>query len=45
VDLNRKYLKEGEEFLLKGDRVQASQKLWGASALIVKAGRRKLEKT
>jgi len=37
LDLNRKYLREAEELLLKGDGVQASEKLWGASALIVKA--------
>jgi hypothetical protein len=37
LDLNRKYLKEAEGFLVKGDSVQASEKLWGASAEIVKA--------
>ena len=37
LDLNRKYLKEAEGFLVKGDPVQASEKLWGASAEIVKA--------
>ena len=37
LDLNRKYLKEGDGFLVKGDSVQASEKLWGASAEIVKA--------
>jgi len=37
LDLNRKYLKEAEGFLVKGDSTQASEKLWGASAEIVKA--------
>jgi len=37
LELNRKYLKEAEGFLAKGDSVQASEKLWGASAEIVKA--------
>ena len=37
LDLNRKYFEEAEELLLKGDAVQAGEKLWGASALIVKA--------
>ena len=35
--MNRKYLREGEDLLVKGDSVQASEKLWGASAEIVKA--------
>jgi len=35
-NLNRKYLKEAEEFLAKGDSVQASEKLLGAAAEIVK---------
>lgn len=37
LELNRKYLAEGENLLAKGDSVQASEKLWGASAEIVKA--------
>jgi len=37
LDLNRKYLQEGESLLVKGDSSQASEKLWGASAEIVKA--------
>ncbi|MCP8308303.1 MAG: PaREP1 family protein [archaeon] len=37
LDLNRKYLEEGESLLVKGDSAQASEKLWGASAEIVKA--------
>lgn len=37
LGLNRKYFKEAEGFLAKGDSVQASEKLWGASAEIVKA--------
>ncbi len=36
LDLSRKYLKDGEDFLVK-DPAQASEKLWGASAEIVKA--------
>ena len=36
INLNRKYLKEAEEFLAKGDSVQASEKLWGVAAEIVK---------
>lgn len=34
---NRKYLNEAEELLTKGDPVQASEKLWGATAGAVKA--------
>jgi len=37
LELNRKYLKEAEEFLAKGNSVQASEKLWDASAEILKA--------
>ena len=37
LKLNRKYLDEAEEFLAKGDPVQASEKLWGAAAEMVKA--------
>jgi hypothetical protein len=37
LNLNRKYLEEAEGFLAKGDSVQASEKLWGASAEIAKA--------
>lgn len=37
LNLNRKYLKEAEDFLAKGDPVQASEKLWGATAEMVKA--------
>ena len=36
LKLNRKYLSEAEGFLAKGDSVQASEKLWGAAAEIVK---------
>ena len=36
-DLNRRYLQEGESLLAKGDSAQASEKLWGASAEILKA--------
>jgi len=35
-NLMQKYLKEAETFLAKGDYVQASEKLWGAAAEIVK---------
>ncbi|KPV62284.1 MAG: Archaeal PaREP1/PaREP8 family protein [Candidatus Bathyarchaeota archaeon BA1] len=37
LELNRKYLSEGESLLAKGDPVQASEKLWGAAAEMVKA--------
>lgn len=35
--LNHKYLKEAAALLEKGDYVQASEKLWGAAASIVKS--------
>lgn len=35
--MNGKFLKEAEVFLAKKDYVQASEKLWGAAAEIVKA--------
>ena len=35
--LNGKYLREAEELLEKNDLPQASEKLWGAAAEIVKA--------
>jgi len=35
-NLMTKYLKDAEEFLAKGDYVQASEKLWGAAAEVVK---------
>jgi len=34
--LSEKYLKDAKELLSKGDRVQASEKLWGATALAIK---------
>lgn len=37
LDLNRKYLEESDSLLVKGDSAQASEKLWGASAEILKA--------
>ena len=37
LGLARKYLKESEVFMGKGDYVQASEKLWGAAAEMVKA--------
>jgi len=36
-ELSEKYLAEAKEFLSTGDLVQASEKLWGASALAVKS--------
>ncbi len=35
--LSEKYLVDAENFLAKGDRVQASEKMWGSAALMVKA--------
>ena len=37
MTLNGKYLKEAEELLAANDSVQASEKLWGAVAVAVKA--------
>jgi len=37
VKLAEKYLREAEDLLAGGDFVQASEKLWGAAALTVKA--------
>lgn len=37
LGLHRKYKKEAEELLDKRDYVQASEKLWGATAEMVKA--------
>lgn len=37
LNLNNKYLKEAEKLIEKEDYVQASEKLWGACAEIVKA--------
>ena len=34
--MSEKYLAEAKEFLSKGDLVQTSEKLWGASALAIK---------
>jgi hypothetical protein len=34
--LSEKYLDEAKEFLKKGDLVQASEKMWGATALAIK---------
>jgi len=36
-ELSEKYFTEAEKFLNKGDYVQASEKLWGSAALMVKA--------
>jgi hypothetical protein len=35
--LNGRYLKDAEQLIKKGDYAQASEKLWGAAAEIVKA--------
>jgi hypothetical protein len=35
--LSEKYLREADDLLAKKDHVQASEKLWGAAALMVKA--------
>lgn len=35
--LSEKYLMEADNLLIKGDYIQASEKLWGAAALMVKA--------
>jgi|YelNatPaOPRAMG01_1025707.scaffolds.fasta_scaffold16784_10 hypothetical protein len=37
LKLSEKYMMEAEEFLKKGDLVQASEKAWGAASQIVKA--------
>jgi hypothetical protein len=37
LKLSEKYMNEAEEFLRKGDLVQASEKAWGAASQIVKA--------
>jgi uncharacterized protein (UPF0332 family) len=37
LKLSEKFLKEAEEFLIKGDYVQASEKSWGAAAQMIKA--------
>jgi len=36
LKLTHKYIRDAKEFIAKGDQVQASEKLWGASAEIVK---------
>jgi len=45
LELNRKYLSEGEALLMKGDPTQAGEKFWGAAAEMVKAvaAKRELE--
>jgi len=37
LKLSEKYMKDAEDFLLKKDYVQASEKAWGAATQIVKA--------
>ena len=36
LNLNRKFLREAEKSIAKGDSIQASEKLWGVAAEIVK---------
>jgi len=36
-NLSEKYLKDAEEFMKKGDYVQASEKAWGAASQMLKA--------
>ena len=36
-NLSEKYMKDAEEFMKKGDYVQASEKTWGAASQMVKA--------
>ena len=37
MKLSEKYLKDADELLAKKDYIQASEKMWGAAALMVKA--------
>lgn len=37
LELNNKYIHDADECLKKGDYVQASEKLWGATVTIAKA--------
>ncbi len=37
LKLSEKYLREGEEFIAKGDYAQASEKFWGAASQIIKS--------
>jgi len=37
LELSREYLREAEEFLGRGDGIQAGEKAWGAAAQMVKA--------
>jgi hypothetical protein len=37
LKLSEKYLRDAEDFLAKGDYVQASEKAWGAASQMVKA--------
>lgn len=37
LNLHRKYLEDADALILSGDYPQASEKLWGAAAEIVKA--------
>jgi len=36
-NLSKKYMKDAEEFMKKGDYVQASEKAWGAASQMLKA--------
>jgi len=37
MNLSEKYLRDADDLLAKGDYIQASEKLWGSAALMVKA--------
>ena len=37
VDLSRRFIRQAQEEFAKGDRLQASEKVWGAAAHAVKA--------
>ena len=37
MKLSEKYLRDADDLLAKGDCIQASEKLWGSAALMVKA--------
>jgi len=42
IALSEKYAREMDEFLEKGDYVQASEKAWGAASQILKFGKSQL---
>ena len=37
ADMSRRFLDHAQAYLAKGDRIQASEKVWGAAALALKA--------